>query len=40
MIKLDKVNSEGENVTTTAYLHSTNKRILDHSEVGDDLMKM
>ena len=35
-IKLDKVNSEGENVTTTAYLHSTNRRIFDNSEVGDE----
>ena len=34
MIKLDKVTSEGENVTTTAYLHSANRRILDQSEVG------
>ena len=33
-IKLDKVTSEGENVNTTAYLNSTNRRIFDHSEVG------
>ena len=35
-IKLDKVTSEGENVTTTAYLHSTNRSILDNSQVGDE----
>ena len=23
-------------MTTTAYLHSTNRRIFDHSEVGDE----
>ena len=36
MVKLDKVNSEGEDVTTTAFLHSTNRRILDKSQVGDE----
>ena len=35
-IKLDKVNSEGENVTTTAFLHLTNNRIFDKCQVGDE----
>ena len=35
-IKLDKVTSEGEHVTNTAYLHSTNRRIFDHSLIDDE----
>ena len=35
-VKLDKINSDGEKVTTSAYLPSNNRRLMNIEELGDE----